>query len=77
MTEGQEIPLASTLLAKAVKELNEKDAEGAVSKIKMHIKLVQVNDREITKLQKSNSDLLKEVTKLTAAGGLSTERFAE
>jgi phage shock protein A len=65
-----------SLLEKAVKELNEKDAEGAVAKIKTLVKLVQTNDGEISKLQDSNKELLKEVQKLTAAGGLSPARFA-
>lgn len=76
MSDGNETPLASDLLAKAVKELNEKDQDGAVGQIKTLIKLVQTNDKEIAKLQKSNADLLKDVTKLTAAGALSVQRFA-
>lgn len=64
-----------TLLQKAVKELNEKDAEGAVAKIKMHIKLVQKNNEEIAKLQDSNKELLKEVQKLSCAGGLKASDF--
>lgn len=66
----------TTLLAKAVKELNEKDEEGALAKIKMHIKLVQKNDEEISKLQKNNRELLKEVQKLNAAGAMTPDRFA-
>lgn len=64
-----------TLLQKAVKELNEKDAEGAVAKIKMHVKLVQANNEAIAKLQDSNKELLKEVQKLSGAGGLKASDF--
>jgi hypothetical protein len=75
MTESTR-PLASDLLAKAVKELNEKDAEGAVGQIKTLIKLVQTNDKAIAKLQKHSTELLKQVGVLTAAGGLTIDRFA-
>lgn len=67
----------STLLEKAVKDLNEKDAEGAVKKIQGLMKLVMANDVEITKLQKSNSDLKKQINKLAGAGALTAEAFAE
>lgn len=62
-----------SLLAKAVKELNESDASGAVQKIKTLVKLVQANNTEVEKLQKSNRELLQEVQKLNAAGGLTVE----
>jgi hypothetical protein len=67
----------SNLLAEAVKQLNEKDAQGAVGQIKSLIKLVQSNDEKIAKLQEHNKELLKEVQKHAAAGGLSADRFAE
>lgn len=63
------------LLGKAVKELNEKDAEGAVAKIKVQVKLVQANNAQIEVLQKNNQELLKEIGKLTAAGGLRADQF--
>lgn len=75
MTE-ETTPLASTLLAKAVKELNETDATGAVGQMKTLIKLVQTNDKKVVEIQKSTTELLKQLGKLSDAGGLTAERFA-
>lgn len=73
---AEENVAGTNLLAQAVKQLNETDAKGAVGQIKSFIVLIQANDRSIAKIQKHSQELLKEVTKLTAAGGLSAERFA-
>ena len=53
-----------TLLTKAVKEINERDAEGAVGEIKTLIKLISSNDKTIAKYMKSNEDLKSKITKL-------------
>jgi len=62
-------------LQKAIEELNENDGRGIVSKIKMHVKLVMVNNEKIAKLQKSNKDLMTEIQKLTASSGLKASDF--
>jgi hypothetical protein len=73
---AEENVAGTNLLAQAVKQLNETDAKGAVGQIKSFIVLIQSNDKKIAAIQKHSQELLKEVTKLTAAGGLSAERFA-
>jgi hypothetical protein len=61
------------LLEKAVQEINEKDAEGAVAKIKMHIKMINANDEKIALYQKSNTELKKEISKLVEKGPLTVD----
>jgi len=74
--ETNAVPLASSYLDKAVKEMNENDGKGIVASIKMHIKLVTANNVAITKLQKSNDDLIKEINKLAGTGGVKVEDFS-
>ena len=69
-------PLASTLLQKAVEELNERDAEGAVGQIKTLMKLVLSNDAEVEKLQASSKELKGKISELAGAGALSASKFA-
>ena len=78
MTEQEraEVPLASSLLAKAVKEINESDAEGAVGEIKTLVKLVIANNKKMEVLQKNSTELMGKIQKLSAAGGLKAEAFA-
>lgn len=64
-----------SLLVKAVKEINEKDAEGAVGEIKTLIKLITSNDKTIAKYMKSNEELKSKITKLVSVGGLSAQSF--
>lgn len=58
----------TNLLQKALKEVNEKDAEGAVSKIKSLIKLIDANDTQIAMYTKSNKELKKQINQLVSRG---------
>ena len=71
--ETQEV--VTDLISKAITEINEKDKEGLVSKIKMHVKLIMKNNEEIKKLKDSNEGLVKAITDLASAKGLSVDDF--
>ena len=64
-----------TLLNKALTEVNEKDAEGAVSKIKGLIKMIDANDEKIALYTKSNKELKKEIGKLVSKGPATAEKY--
>jgi len=66
----------SELLEKAVKDLNEQDANGVVKKVQALMKLVGTNDRELEKLRKHNSELKREINKLVSRGPLTAGQFA-
>ena len=71
-----ETPTASSLLQKAVEEINENDAKGAVKQITTLMKLVMSNDAEILKLQVSSKELKDKIAELAGAGALSATSFS-
>jgi len=71
MSEG-----TNNLLEKAVQEMNETDAKGAVGQIKNLIRGINANDEKIAVLVKHNDDLKKQINKLVSKGGLTADKFA-